>query len=326
MQIAAFSFYDFGNIIHNTFGVPETEPVDENFESVGIESQYLLVNMGTMICFFLLQILLLLLSALFTPMVDKKWIPCKCLKKRIKKLNKNIYWNSLITLMNETYMILVIGVFLNLRIIDFETSGTKGMSAVTILFLMFMIVAPILFLFQLFKNYRKLHQSHWVTGYGSLTDKLNLKKGRYVLLEPTFFLLRRLLLGYVVVFSKKRLFEQMLIVQASSLTMIGLYGAKVLRDRSATLSEYFNEACLLLLSYTVLCYTPWISDYAIRYMIGYASISCVLLQLIVSLYVILRHSFKAQSFKLKFYCIKRGLRKQRKELRVKLDNTHDKRI
>lgn len=38
MEIAAFDFVDFGDIIHETFEIEETEPIDVNFDSIGFES------------------------------------------------------------------------------------------------------------------------------------------------------------------------------------------------------------------------------------------------------------------------------------------------
>ena len=58
MQIAAFDFYDFGDIIHEWFAIEPTDPVDHKFESVGFESKYFLVNMGSLAVFCLIYICL----------------------------------------------------------------------------------------------------------------------------------------------------------------------------------------------------------------------------------------------------------------------------
>lgn len=38
MEIAAFDFFDFTDIIHDLFQIEPTEPIDNNFEAVGFES------------------------------------------------------------------------------------------------------------------------------------------------------------------------------------------------------------------------------------------------------------------------------------------------
>ena len=48
MSIAAFDFYDVQDIVHDTFNLPPTDPVNEQFNVLGFESKYLLINMGTL--------------------------------------------------------------------------------------------------------------------------------------------------------------------------------------------------------------------------------------------------------------------------------------
>ena len=38
MEIAAFDFFDFGDLIHEHFAIDPTDPIDSNFEAVGFES------------------------------------------------------------------------------------------------------------------------------------------------------------------------------------------------------------------------------------------------------------------------------------------------
>lgn len=78
MQIAAFDFYEFGDVVHSVFQVDPTEPIDSNFEAIGFESQYLLVNMGSLfIGYFLYAISLFCI----TP-------ACRCCKKKCKCCTK----------------------------------------------------------------------------------------------------------------------------------------------------------------------------------------------------------------------------------------------
>ena len=62
MAIASFDFFDFSDAIHYVFGIDATEVIDINFEQLGFESQYFLVNLGTMALFYLIYILGLLLA------------------------------------------------------------------------------------------------------------------------------------------------------------------------------------------------------------------------------------------------------------------------
>ena len=106
MAIAAFDFYDFSEALHEIFMIPPTEPISSNFETIGFESSYFLVNMGTMLLFYIFYLVLL---AVILPLLS---ISKSCQKKR-KKLSKKLKWNSLITLMNESYQIVVVCLLIN---------------------------------------------------------------------------------------------------------------------------------------------------------------------------------------------------------------------
>ena len=77
MQIAAFEIIQIGDFLDEQLGVPSTQPVNNNFDAIGLDSIYLLNNMGTL---SMAYVLLLLLS-LFT-----------ILLRAFGKLNKWIYW------------------------------------------------------------------------------------------------------------------------------------------------------------------------------------------------------------------------------------------
>ena len=77
MQIAAFEIIEFGDSLDEQLGIPSTKPVNKNFDAIGLDSIYLLNNMGTL---SMAYVLLLLLSV-FT-----------ILLRVFGKLNKWIYW------------------------------------------------------------------------------------------------------------------------------------------------------------------------------------------------------------------------------------------
>lgn len=100
MQVAAFDFYDITDIVHNSFSLEPTEPIDQNFESIGFESLYFLINLGTMAFFFIVYffaLLLTLLVGLFASKSNKRVYSCH------KAMKGKLFWGSLITLMLESY-------------------------------------------------------------------------------------------------------------------------------------------------------------------------------------------------------------------------------
>ena len=67
--------------------------------------------MGTMFLFYMYYILCILVKLALQPFATKH---NKRIKKFYRKLRKNIIWSSLITLINETYGIVVLSVLINL--------------------------------------------------------------------------------------------------------------------------------------------------------------------------------------------------------------------
>ena len=152
MSIAAFDFYDFTDIIHDNFGIEPTEPLDANFEALGFESQYFLVNMGSMAAFYLFFFTLVFVSLVLTMCCGR----CRRVEKVRKRLNRNVYWGHLITLMNESYSILIVCVLINIQTISFETTGQSVMSVLCVAFLIFSVIVPLFFTVRLYQNYERL--------------------------------------------------------------------------------------------------------------------------------------------------------------------------
>ena len=119
MEIAAFDFFEFGDIIHTHLKIEPTDPIDSNFEAVGFESQYFLVNMGAMVVFYIIYLLCLIIAP-FIRMCRKS---CRCCKRTSQRLDDSIYWHALITLMNESYMIIVVCVLINIKIFSWDSLG-----------------------------------------------------------------------------------------------------------------------------------------------------------------------------------------------------------
>ena len=72
-----------------------------------------------MFLFYLFYILCLLVA----PCLRKSRNSCKCIYKTSSKLDGAIYWHSLITLINESYMIITICLLINMKIIDWSSQG-----------------------------------------------------------------------------------------------------------------------------------------------------------------------------------------------------------
>ena len=155
MEIAAFDFYDFGDIIHENMKIEPTDPIDANFEAVGFESQYWMVNLGTMFVFYLIYIAIALFIA---PSLFCCRTKSKRVKKCSKKLNKSIYWGTLITLINESYIIFVVCVLINLQIFSMDSLGLQIMSIGGAAFITLGVIIPVAIIIYLLVNFKNLEE------------------------------------------------------------------------------------------------------------------------------------------------------------------------
>lgn len=142
MAIAAFDLYEFDEIIHKAFKINPTEPLDINFETIGFESRYHLVNLGSIFIFYVIYLALLLLVLPLLGLKRSCRGSKKCLARKLK-------WSLLITLMNESYQILIVCVLLNMQVFSMESTGLSIMSLTCVFFLTLAIVLPLIIIIQL---------------------------------------------------------------------------------------------------------------------------------------------------------------------------------
>lgn len=86
---------------------------------------------------------------------------------------------------------------------------------------------------------------------------------------------------------------------AQIIIQVIIIGGGVFRDSRKARWEYFNEFILMMVLYTMLCFSPFISDLSVKYAIGYVSIFIVALHLVLNIFFIFKNSFTVSKFKLK---------------------------
>ena len=94
--------FEIGDYVNDALALFPTDPVNEKFESVGLESLYFINNLGS----FFLVVIIDLLVCLFILMTQFiQWLcPTKCLRKVQKKLKKRMFFNDWIVTVFENYL------------------------------------------------------------------------------------------------------------------------------------------------------------------------------------------------------------------------------
>ena len=190
MTIAAFDFYESSDVVHETFAIPEAKNMNPNFDADGFESKYFLVNMGTLALFWLILMALTLLYLILKP--------CSCAVRLSSKIKIWLYWGSFFTLINESFMIVIVCLLINIQVLSFETVGLAVMSALCITFLVVYVGLPAILIAHISYNFKSLTDKVWLRIYHKIYSELRLGTGKWVLCQPSFFLIRRFMIGVAV--------------------------------------------------------------------------------------------------------------------------------
>ena len=139
MEIASFDFVDIDESVHNVLKIDPTGAVQVKYQLIGFESEYWIVNSGTMFLIYIIYLVLLLFIYPVVRLCHKNVRNCQAFKQ---KLRQKVMWSSLVTLMNESYMIVVVCLLINVYYLSFETIGLAVMSILCKVFLLTSIALP----------------------------------------------------------------------------------------------------------------------------------------------------------------------------------------
>ena len=103
-EIAAFDLVETSDTINMLLETPDTEAFNDNFEKLNLESGYMLNNLGSLIFFYLMYPLLIILYK-----VVFLFRNCAhCCHKLKSRLKKKLFWGMFIVGVIESYAILVL--------------------------------------------------------------------------------------------------------------------------------------------------------------------------------------------------------------------------
>ena len=152
MRIAAFDIVEIGGFLDNVLSLEPTQPLNENFEAVGLESIYLLNNMGTVAFLFFFWIL----AAQITFMLKLCVYESKLVRNTYNRMQKKVFWNSIISLFLESYSLLSVCSLINISYISFKNYGVAVHSIVCIACMMAIFILPPLATMKLLKLFSLL--------------------------------------------------------------------------------------------------------------------------------------------------------------------------
>ena len=155
MSLAAFEAIPTELIYELLFYQGEAYPINQNFEVIGFEHHLFLNNFGSIgfVC-----AIYSLLYILYT--VTKNCCEClKCCRRLNVKLERALYWNGTLRIIIESYTIGLICCLLNAMHLDFssEDNWVYMNTILTVIFLPFLLLWPILAVIFLLCKFNQLH-------------------------------------------------------------------------------------------------------------------------------------------------------------------------
>jgi len=152
MSVVAFEVYDTGDIVNATLSLEEVNPVNENYNTVGFESVYFINNMGTLFIVFMMYPVMMLLEYLLGLVASR----CDIFVKVHHSFKHFVYWNYLITLVFESYLVIVICCLINFQHMSWSETGLIVQSVLTIICFAIIVVLPIYSAWVFWRNFKNL--------------------------------------------------------------------------------------------------------------------------------------------------------------------------
>jgi len=193
---------------------------------------------------------------------------------------------------------LTISCMINLKYLRWDSSSLIFMSILSILVTLVLLSYPAFFAWKLTKNFHSLETWHFKRKYGKCYEDVDLRNGNMVLLQPIWFLLRRFIVSVMVVFFNTTVIWQIALMTLTIIVQVIILG----RVQPYSVSnkrryEMFSETILMLVLYHFICFTPFVPDLEVRFKLGYSVCGLVCLHLAVSLFLLLKESYRNAKLK-----------------------------
>jgi len=187
---------------------------------------------------------------------------------------------------------LTISCMIGMRYLRWDAPNVILMSSLTIFVTLLLLAYTVFFAWKLTKNFDSLDEKDFRQKYGKFYEELDLRNGKMVLLQPIWFLLRRFLLSFMVVFLNTTVIWQVALMTLTIIVQVIILGRiEPFKGKSKYYYEMFSEVILMLIMYHLICFTPFVPDVEVRFKLGYSVCGLICLHLTVSISLLLKESY-----------------------------------
>ena len=246
-------YLDLMGLYDEYFEMPEGEPMNPQFEAVGLDSPFFIYNMGTVMLQIILVTVILMLSALYKQcMYRHKWF-----KKQWKKSGNSAFWNLPIFLVQENFGILTLAGLLT--VVDPEywnrwsTWGEIIQTFLGTAWFFLICFFPLIVIYWMWINFEKFGNEHFEEKYGALYESCYHDR-REVILYRAVYLGRRMAIALICVFSDTFVY-QLLVFFIQQNAVIIIFGLDIFSTREKWARELLNELMIMICGYHIMCFS-----------------------------------------------------------------------
>ena len=232
-------------------------------ESLGFESTWLIPNLGSILFFVGLFVLVLLVLLLFSK------VPCCCYKTTGTlefgmQTQGMLFWNMPIGFLKSSYSVISICCLLNIAYMSWNEKDAIINSTLSCIIFGFLLVYPGLIQLFLYKRSSEMKRKAFQNKYIAAYEGLIIEDQKFIL-QPIFFFYRRILLPMFVILFPSNLTTQFFALEITGLATIMMIGYTIpFKSPSRNKAEMLEEVAIIILMYHMLCFSDWQPDMKTR--------------------------------------------------------------
>lgn len=197
MSLITLQLVDLTDTYTSVLQLPEVDPYTEQFNTMGYNSMFVILNLGTVVLGMTIPIILFVIVSSVI-----KWLLPKYNKFK-QKITDQLFFDKTFDFINETYILLAMCACLNLRELHWDSFGVIINSLLSILLLAVTVVFPVFIANFYPRNFNKIYhrQKAIMNRFGSLVNGLaTFREGRKVFIYIWVSQLRKLTLVVMLVY------------------------------------------------------------------------------------------------------------------------------
>lgn len=197
LQIASFDFVNVEPWTNYILQLEPTGALNEKFDDLGMGSTYFFNNLGSFGLIFLAYLIAVLCLPCLRLACCRK---ISFVRNHKKEFKNRLKWGYLISTIRESASLIAICALINIKAIKWDFVGDYVHNSIAIGFMLLISVFPLYSIWYVRSNFHARDGKRMLARFGGWYEDLDLRKGHIVLIQPSFYILRRLHLAVTVVY------------------------------------------------------------------------------------------------------------------------------